>query len=303
MEEDPAKAAAFAAALAAAGTAAVTVADGRALTVTKDMVKVAVERRRVGERKYVPNVIEPSFGIGRIITGVLEHNFSVRPGAEQRAVLSFRPAVAPYKAVVLPLDARIPKETVRALSAALTAAGLSCTVDDGGASVGKRYSRADEVGVPFGVTVDFDSAKDGAATIRERDSCAQIRVPLPAIPSLLRQLCDEELTWAEAMARHTVVTTGEDKAATAVAATAAAGAGVVTTAAPTAVAAAAPSAPAAAAAAAAAAPSAATSTAAAAAAPAPSSGLAPAPSGHGTSGVALEGGARSYGRFFRPADL
>ena len=67
---------------------------------------------------------------------------------EMRAVLSFRPAVAPFKAVVLPLDnvvGRDPRNPTHAIQAALTAAGLSATIDDSGASIGKRYSRSDEV--------------------------------------------------------------------------------------------------------------------------------------------------------------
>lgn len=171
----------------------------------------------MSERKYVPNVIEPSFGIGRIMTGVLEHCFSVRDGDEQRTVLSFKPAVAPYKAVVLPLDARIPREPhVSGLSSALIAAGLACTVDDSGASIGKRYARSDELGIPFAFTVDNRSAEDATVTLRERDSCAQLRVPIADVPSIVRSMVDEVSSWAALMSRYEVVTTGTDKAAAAV---------------------------------------------------------------------------------------
>ena len=174
------------------------------------------ETRKVSERKYVPNVIEPSFGIGRIITGILEHCFSVREGDEQRAVLSFKPAIAPYKAVLLTLDARIHREPhVTGLAAAMTAGGLACTIDDSGASVGKRYARSDELGIPFAVTVDHQTAGDGCATVRERDTCAQLRVPLAAIAGLVRDLVEETTTWATLASRYPVVTTGEDKAAAA----------------------------------------------------------------------------------------
>ena len=165
----------------------------------------------------MPNVIEPSFGIGRILTGVLEHCFSVRAGAEQRSVLSFKPAVAPFKAVVLPLDSRIPREggVVSKLSAALTAGGLASTVDDSSASIGKRYSRSDELGVPFAITVDHDTAVDGCVTLRERDSCAQVRLPLGEVVVVLKAQVSGEATWETVMGKYTVVTTGEDKAAAA----------------------------------------------------------------------------------------
>lgn len=95
---------AFQAAL--AGGSAELAVGGKRVTITDKMVKFVVETRRVSERKFVPNVIEPSFGIGRILTGVLEHNFSTREGDDQRCVLSFRPIIAPFKVVVLPLDSR-----------------------------------------------------------------------------------------------------------------------------------------------------------------------------------------------------
>jgi glycyl-tRNA synthetase (class II) len=215
----------------------------------------------VSERKFVPNVIEPSFGIGRIITGacgagggggklhraarhrrghprspsapltplylpycagILEHTFSVREGDEQRAVLSFPAAISPYKAVVLPLDSRIPRGGLVAdIAGALTSGGLAANIDDSSASIGKRYARADEIGVPFALTVDHESVaapKEAASvTIRERDSCGQVRVPVADVPALLRSLVDGSAVWADVVAsgKYTVVTTGEDKAATA----------------------------------------------------------------------------------------
>lgn len=298
LEEDRDKAVAWFAGLTAAGTANITSADGsKSWPITKDMVKVTVERKRVAERKFVPNVIEPSFGIGRIITGVLEHNFSVRSGDEQRAVLSFRPVIAPYKAVVLPQDSRIARDTttVRSLSAALTAAGLACTVDDSGSSLGKRYSRSDEVGIPFALTIDFDTAKDNAVTIRERDSCAQVRAPIAEVPAVLKALCEGEMEWSAVMARFPVVTTGEDKAASA-GAVGGAGAGAAA-AAPAVAAASAPAHGGAGAGSAVAAP------AASAALPPSAAAAEPKASGLGSLGVKIEGSGRSYGKFFRPADL
>lgn len=225
-----------------------------------------------------------------------------RSGDEQRAVLSFRPVIAPYKAVVLPQDSRISRDTVRILASSLTAAGLSCTVDDSGASLGKRYSRSDEVGIPFALTVDFDTAKDSAITIRERDSCAQVRAPMAEVPAVLKALCEGEMEWSAVMARFPVVTTGEDKAASA-GAVGGAGAG----AAPAAAAAAAPAAAAASAPAHGGAGAASAAPAAAAAAPVALPPSAPAaalkPSGLGSEGVKIEGTGRSYGKFFRPADL
>jgi glycyl-tRNA synthetase len=159
------------------------------------------ERKRVSERKFVPNVIEPSFGIGRILTGIFEHNFYIREGDEQRCVLSFRPSVAPFKVVVLTLDGRIDRTRVVPIAASLTSSGLSAFIDDSGASVGKRYSRADEIGVPFALTFDHASLEDGAVTLRERDSCAQIRLPIADVVRVVRALVDESETWAAVASR------------------------------------------------------------------------------------------------------
>lgn len=176
--------------------------SGKTVTVTKEMVSFAKETRRVQERKYVPNVIEPSFGIGRILTGVWEHVFYTRGGDEQKAVLAFAPAIAPYKAVVLPLDGRIDRRVGAGVAQALSTAGLAAYTDDSGASVGRRYARADEVGVPFAITVDFDTATDGAVTMRERDSTAQVRLPLADVLPVVRALVGGETAWADVAAKY-----------------------------------------------------------------------------------------------------
>ncbi|RYG47407.1 hypothetical protein EON67_08605 [archaeon] len=236
--------------------------DGRTRVIGASMCR---EVKKVSEVKFVPNVIEPSFGIGRIITGVLEHNFSVREGDEQRAVLSFAPIIAPFKAALLPLDSRIPRAPVQALATSMTTIGLAVTVDDSGASIGKRYSRMDEIGVPLAITYDHQSLTDGTVTIRDRDSCGQIRVPVADVPALVRSLVDATSKWTDLCARYVVVTTGEDKAAAAGAGTASAPAGAAAAAAPT-------------------------------AKPTASSSA-------GSVGVVMEGADRLYGRFMRPANL
>ena len=208
----------FQAKLDADGSAPLSLGEGsdKVVTITKEMVTFTSEMKKVLERKYVPNVIEPSFGIGRILTGVLEHSFSTREGDEQRGVLSFRSRIAPFKAVLLLLDGRLPRKPLLDISALLVSSGISNTTDDSGASIGKRYSRADEIGIPFAVTYDVESANDSSVTVRERDSCAQIRVKISELPNLLKSLSEETYSWEEAMNDYPVVTTGEDKAATAV---------------------------------------------------------------------------------------
>lgn len=218
----------FEAALKAAGTASLAVEGGKTVAVAREWVSFAVERKRVSERKFVPNVIEPSFGIGRIITGVLEHNFYVREGDEQRTVLSFVPSIAPYKAVLLPLDGRIDSAAnLGPIAAALNAAGLATTVDDSGASVGKRYARADELGTPFAVTFDHVSLTDARVTLRERDSTTQVRLPIPEVLRVIRSRVAGIATWQDVVAEFGLVASGAEGAgAPAPAASAVAKAGV-----------------------------------------------------------------------------
>jgi glycyl-tRNA synthetase len=70
-------------------------------------------------------------------------------------------------------------------------------VDDSGASIGKRYARNDELGTPFGITIDFESVKDGSVTLRERDSTKQVRGSVKDIIKAIKEITYEELTWEE----------------------------------------------------------------------------------------------------------
>ena len=224
LAADVPRATAWGVALAESGAAELALEGGKSATITRDMLTLAPETRRVSERKYVPNVIEPSFGIGRIITGIWEHVFYTRGGDEQRAVLALPPAIAPYKVALLPLDARIDADVhVAPIAARLNAAGIATALDDSGASVGKRYARADEVGTPFALTFDHQSLVDAAVTLRERDSTAQVRLPIADVPATVRALI-EGAPWAAATARFPTVAAGAADAAEAGDAAAAGGA-------------------------------------------------------------------------------
>merc|ERR1712142_624675 len=87
---------------------------------------------------------------------------------------------------------------VSQLSQSLTQADISHRVDDSSGSIGKRYARTDEVAVPYGVCIDFDSlAQPHTATLRERDSTLQVRMPLDDIPKVVKELSTEKISWAQ----------------------------------------------------------------------------------------------------------
>jgi glycyl-tRNA synthetase len=163
------------------------------------MAAIRMETRKVAGRSYTPAVIEPSFGIGRLLYCMFEHCYYGREGDEKRSVFRFTPLAAPIKATVFPLMGGKPElvAAAAAVAAELTRAGLSTQVDTTGATIGKRYARTDELGVPFAVTIDYATLADATVTLRERDSMAQVRVPRAELPGVLRRLADMDAEWAD----------------------------------------------------------------------------------------------------------
>jgi len=156
----------------------------------------------------MPGVVEPSFGIDRILFATMEHAYYARPkeasdGDKQiKGVLAFPSVIAPYKLTILSQDQRISREAkyediCKIIRKKVTALGHSITVDDGSASLGKRYARNDELGIPFACTVDFDSMKDGCVTLRERDSTKQVRLKAEEVGPVMHELCMGKRTWDE----------------------------------------------------------------------------------------------------------
>ena len=91
---------------------------------------------------------------------------------------------------------------------------ISTRVDKSTASLGRRYARADEVGVPFAVTVDFESLADGTVTLRERDSTLQIRLPKQEVTPLIYGIVHKKSSWEEAKKKHPLVQVDEGEGAT-----------------------------------------------------------------------------------------
>ncbi|XP_068091219.1 glycine--tRNA ligase [Hyperolius riggenbachi] len=174
--------------------------EGKTFQLTKDMVSVKRFQKTIHVEEIVPNVIEPSFGLGRIMYTVFEHTFQIRQGDEQRTYFSFPATVAPYKCSVLPLSQNQEfMPFVKELSEALTKHSVSHKVDDSSGSIGRRYARTDEIGVAFGITIDFDTVNrtPHTATLRDRDSMRQIRAEITELPGVIRDLANGCLTWAD----------------------------------------------------------------------------------------------------------
>ena len=167
--------------------------------------------KKVHEVKFTPSVIEPSFGMGRILYSLLEHSFYQRESDEQRCVMRFNPQVAPNKCAVLPISSSTEvNAVVDDIASSLMETDLSVVVDKSTAALGRRYSRVDEVGVPFAVTVDFQSLVDGTVTLRERDSTVQIRLPKDEISRLIFDIVHSRTCWEDAKSKYPVVYVDED---------------------------------------------------------------------------------------------
>ncbi|KAF9140227.1 Glycine--tRNA ligase 1, mitochondrial [Mortierella sp. GBA39] len=193
-----------------AGTFAINV-NGSSFDITKDLI-TSFERVSITThiREYTPNVIEPSFGIGRILYCLMEHVYWTRPEGEARGVLSFPPVVAPTKCLLVPLSTNeVFTPILNKVSAQLRRSGVSSKIDDSGASIGRRYARNDELGTPFGITVDFQSAKDDTITLRERDSTKQIREKIEVVVDLVKEICEGKITWADVSAKYPAFVTQE----------------------------------------------------------------------------------------------
>ncbi len=150
--------------------------EGKKIKIPKDCYKIIEIKEKTSGVKFVPHVIEPSYGIDRILYCVLEHNYkeSNKKGEEYR-ILTLNPVIAPIKVGVFPLisDEKLIK-IAKKIDKEFKNQGINSYYDDSG-SIGRRYARMDEIGTPFCITIDNDSIKDSTVTIRNRDTTKQTR--------------------------------------------------------------------------------------------------------------------------------
>ncbi|GFO25816.1 glycine--tRNA ligase-like [Plakobranchus ocellatus] len=144
------------------------VVNGQTFSITKDMVQIKRFQKTVHVEEFVPSVIEPSF--------------------------------------VLPLSSNPDfVSLVQDLSSALTRVDISHKVDTSSGSIGRRYARTDQIAIPYGITVDFDSLKEPqTATLRERESMKQIRAPISELPGIVKDLSDGRRTWENVLASYPI---------------------------------------------------------------------------------------------------
>nr|CEL67199.1 TPA: TRNA synthetase Gly, related [Neospora caninum Liverpool] len=201
------------AALASEGKYSLALCSGEVFEISREMMKFEKATKKVSEESFVPAVIEPSFGIGRILHCIMEHAFRSRGivDQEERCYMAFPAIIAPTKCIILPISSNPSfADLLQRARDGCVARGISAKVDASTASIGKRYARNDEVGTPFAITVDFDSLKDDSVTVRERDSMEQIRVPLADAVDLVARMSQGALDWATVKKTHPLVVVKEN---------------------------------------------------------------------------------------------
>ena len=136
--------------------------------------------------RYTPYVVEPSLGADRVALAFLVDAYDEETIGEgdTRVVLHLHPALAPFKAAVLPLSKKLSDKALEVYD--MLAKHFSVDFDETG-SIGKRYRREDEIGTPFCVTYDFDSENDGCVTVRDRDTMEQVRIPIAEVKAYIEK--------------------------------------------------------------------------------------------------------------------
>jgi glycyl-tRNA synthetase len=143
-----------------------------AFKILPEHVKIVNKATEETGRRFLPHVVEPSFGIDRLVYVALECAYTKR---DARTVLSLPRDLAPVQVGVYPLVTKDGlAEKAKELCELLTKSGFTAEYDEAG-SIGRRYARADEVGTPLCITVDYQTLEDNTVTIRDRDSWKQVR--------------------------------------------------------------------------------------------------------------------------------
>ncbi len=150
--------------------------------ITSEHVEIVRKEIKEKGRRFIPHVIEPSFGSDRLAYAALEYAYTLK---NNRVVLRLPRDIAPVQLAILPLVSKngLP-EKAREVYKLLIDEGFTVEYDESG-YIGKRYARFDEIGVPLCITIDYQTLKDETVTLRDRDTWKQIRAKIKDLPSLL----------------------------------------------------------------------------------------------------------------------
>ena len=161
--------------------------DGTKVEITEEMVERKTVRKNIAGEWFTPHVIEPAFGIDRIIWHILDHAYEeTEKEGEKYNLLRLTESVAPADLIVLPLFEKDGMgDSARELNLQINSMKGFTSLIDSSKSIGRRYARADEIGIPWAITVDHTTLEDGTVTVRRRDDQKQVR---SHIKELLNQI-------------------------------------------------------------------------------------------------------------------
>ena len=163
--------------------------DEEIINLDEDCFDIVESVEKIPGEKFVPHVIEPSYGLDRILYCILEHNFKeIEKKGETYRLMTLSSQMAPIKVGVFPLisDPQL-IDTAKKIDSMIREAGI-LTYYDAGGTIGRRYARMDEVGTPYCVTIDHDSLDDEMVTVRDRDSTEQNRIQISKLVDHLNTL-------------------------------------------------------------------------------------------------------------------
>lgn len=162
--------------------------------VLPEHVGIASQKTTVRGKRFIPHVVEPSFGSDRLFYVALEYAYGVK---DDRVVMSFPRSIVPTQIGVYPLMSKDGlEEKALEVQKQLTQEGFTVELDETG-SIGRRYARADEAGVPLGVTIDYDTLSEDTVTIRDRDSWRQVRSQIKDLPELLHKYFQGKISFED----------------------------------------------------------------------------------------------------------
>jgi len=156
----------------------------RKYKILPEYVEIRHEKIVERGRRFIPHVIEPTFGSDRLLYATFEYAYRVK---DDRIVMSFPRDIAPIQVGVYPLVSKdgLPEKALEFYKT-LVNEGFIVEYDEAG-SIGRRYARADEIGIPLGITVDYETLSNNTVTVRDRDSWKQVRSPIEDLPELLHK--------------------------------------------------------------------------------------------------------------------
>lgn len=159
--------------------------------VPKSSISIKEISEKVSGKRIIPHVVEPSFGAERLVLVVLDHSYHEEG---DRVVLRIPRDLAPIQVAVFPLvNDDVLESRAKEIYSELVNNGFYVVYDDSG-SIGRRYARADEIGVPLAITVDYQTLSDSTVTLRDRDSRKQIRVHVNYVVKAVSDFLNYKLT-------------------------------------------------------------------------------------------------------------